>query len=119
MHDPTEGGIATALVELAAAAGVGLRIDRDRVMVVPEGRTLCEAFGLDPLGTIASGALLMTLDPAEAGVVIHALARESIDCHFIGQVVSREQGVMLVEGTKAWPMPVFAQDEITRLFKED
>jgi hydrogenase expression/formation protein HypE len=119
MHDPTEGGIATALAELAAAAGVGLRIDRDRIMVVPEGRTLCEVFGLDPLGTIASGALLMTLDPADAGIVIHALARESIDCHFIGQVVAPEHGVMLVQGTKSWPMPVFPQDEITRLFKED
>ncbi|HEV8584773.1 MAG TPA: AIR synthase family protein [Methylomirabilota bacterium] len=118
MHDPTEGGIATALHELADAAGVGLRVDRDRVMVLPEGRLLCEAFGLDPLGTIASGALLMTLDPAEAGVVIHALARESIDCHFIGQVVDRAQGVTLVEGTKSWPLPLFAQDEITRLFKE-
>jgi hydrogenase maturation factor len=118
MHDPTEGGIATALTELAAAAGVGLRIDRDRVMVLPEGRALCEAFALNPLGTIASGALLMTLDPAEAGIVIHALARESIDCHFIGQVVEREQGVTLVEGTKSWPMPTFPQDEITRLFKE-
>jgi hydrogenase expression/formation protein HypE len=119
MHDPTEGGIATALVELAMAAGVGLRIDRDRVMVLPEGRMLCEAFGLDPLGTIASGALLMTLDPAEAGIVIHALARESIDCHFIGQVVERELGVTLVDGTRTWPMPVFPQDEITRLIKED
>jgi hydrogenase maturation factor len=118
MHDPTEGGIATALHELADAANVGLRIDRDRIMVLPEGRTLCDAFGLDPLGTIASGALLMTLDPAEAGVVIHALARESIDCHFIGQVVDRARGVMLVDGTKSWPLPVFAQDEITRLFAE-
>ena len=98
MHDPTEGGIATALVELADAAGVGLRIDRDRIMVLPEGRALCEAFGLDPLGTIASGALLMTLSPADAGIVIHALARESIDCHFIGQVVPREQGIVLKGG---------------------
>src|SRR5437762_12208372 len=118
MHDPTEGGSATALHELADAAGVGLRIDRDRIMVLPEGKLLCEAFGLDPLGTIASGALLMTLDPAEAGMVIHALARESIDCHFIGQVVDRAQGVRLVDGTKSWPMPVFPQDEITRLFRE-
>src|SRR5438552_10138805 len=118
MHDPTEGGIATALHELAGAAGVGLRIDRERITVLPEGRQLCEAFGLDPLGTIASGALLMTLDPADAGVVIHALAREAIDCHFIGQVVVRTQGVTLVEGTKSWPMPTFARDEITRLFKE-
>jgi hydrogenase expression/formation protein HypE len=119
MHDPTEGGIATALVELADAAGVGLRIDRDRITVLPEGRALCEAFGLDPLGTIASGALLMTLAPADAGIVIHALARESIDCHFIGQVVPREQGVMLVDGTRQWPMPVFPQDEISKLFAED
>ena len=116
MHDPTEGGIATALHELADAAGVGLRIDRDRIMILPEGRILCDAFGLDPLGTIASGALLMTLAPAEAGIVIHALARESIDCHFIGQVVPREQGVTLVDGAKQEPLPVFPQDEITRLF---
>jgi hydrogenase maturation factor len=118
MHDPTEGGIATALVELADAAGVGLRIDRDRIMVLPEGKALCAAFGLDPLGTIASGALLMTLTPADAGIVIHALARESIDCHFIGQVVPREQGVTLVSGSRQEPMPVFPQDEITRLFPE-
>jgi hydrogenase expression/formation protein HypE len=117
MHDPTEGGIATALVELADAAGVGLRIDRERIMVLPEGRALCAAFGLDPLGTIASGALLMTLAPADAGLVIHALARESIDCHFIGQVVPREQGVTLVSGSRQEPMPVFAQDEITRLYR--
>src|SRR3989449_579765 len=112
-----EGGIATALVELADAAGVGLRIDRERILVLPEGRALCEAFGLDPLGTIASGALLMTLAPADAGMVIHALARESIDCHFIGQVVPREQGVTLVSGSRQEPMPVFAQDEIARLFR--
>jgi hydrogenase expression/formation protein HypE len=118
MHDPTEGGLATALHELAVAAGVGLRIDHDRITVLPEGRVLCEAFGLDPLGTIASGALLMTLAPAEAGVVIHALAREAIDCHFIGQVVPPEQGVTLNEGTRQWPLPTFARDEIARLFGE-
>ena len=118
MHDPTEGGIATALHELAVAAGVGLRIDHDRITVLPEGRALCEAFGLDPLGTIASGALLMTLAPAEAGVVIHALAREASDCHFMGQVVPPEQCVTFNEGTRQWPLPAFIRDEIARLFGE-
>ena len=117
MHDPTEGGVATACWELAQAADVGLRVDRERIPVLREGRTLCEAFGLDPLGTIASGALLMTLAPADAGIVIHALARESIDCHFIGQVVPRDQGVTLLSGSRQEPMPLFAQDEITRLFQ--
>jgi hydrogenase expression/formation protein HypE len=116
MHDPTEGGIATALAELAEAAGVGLRIDAERIIRLPEGIELCRAFGLDPLGTIASGALLLTLAPADAGIVIHALAREGIDCHYIGQVVPPEQGVKIVDGTTERPMTVFAQDEITRLF---
>jgi hydrogenase expression/formation protein HypE len=116
MHDPTEGGIATALWELAAAAGVGLRIDRERIVVLPEGAELCQILGLDPLGTIASGALLMTLGPADAGIVIHALAREGIDSHYIGQVTPPAQGVVLVEGNRERPLPVFPQDEITRLF---
>jgi len=116
MHDPTEGGIATALVELATAADVGLRIDRERIVILPEGAELCGAFGLDPLGTIASGALLMTLAPADASIVIHALAREGIASHYIGQVVPREQGITLVDATGSRPMPVFARDEIARLF---
>jgi hydrogenase expression/formation protein HypE len=116
MHDPTEGGLATALWELADAAGVGLRIDRQRIVMLPEGLELCRAFGLDPLGTIASGALLMTLAPGEASIVLHALAREGIDCHYIGQVVPREQGVVLVEGNVQSPLPMFPQDEITKLF---
>src|SRR6266545_2762507 len=69
MHDPTEGGLATACWELAQAAGVGLRVDRERVPVLPEGRRLCEAFGLDPLGTIASGSLLLTVGPDRKSVV--------------------------------------------------
>jgi len=116
MHDPTEGGVATALHELADAAGVGLRIDRSRITVIPEGATLCRAFGLDPLGTIASGALLMTLAPADAGIVIHALAREGIDSHFIGQVVPRGEGRLLVDGARQEPLPAFEQDEITKIF---
>jgi hydrogenase maturation factor len=119
MHDPTEGGIATALWELADAAGVGLRIDRERIVELPEGAALCRAFGLDPLGTLASGALLMTLAPADASIVVHALARESIDCHYIGQVVPRERGVVLVEGNVERPLPVFPQDEITRLWRQE
>src|SRR5438309_784755 len=82
-----------------------------------EGRTLCEAFGLDPLGTIASGALLMTLAPGDASIVIHALAREGIDCHFIGQVVERGEGLTLVSGSRREPLTAFAQDEISKLFR--
>jgi hydrogenase maturation factor len=116
MHDPTEGGLAMALWELADAAGVGLAVETERIPVLPEGRALCGEFGLDPLGTIASGALLLALTPADAGVVLHACAREGIDCAFIGRVVPREAGVRLTAGRRSRELPQFPQDEITRLF---
>ncbi len=118
MHDPTEGGVATALWELATASGVGLCVERERILVLPEGERLCREFGLDPLGTIASGALLLTLAPADAAVVLHAWAQDGIDSAFVGRVVSREEGVTLVEDGQARPIPTFSQDEITKLFKE-
>jgi len=118
MHDPTEGGIATACWELAEAAQVGLRIERERISVLPEGARLCAEFGLEPLGTIASGSLLLTLAPAHAATILHACAREGIDCAFVGQVVPREEGVLLVESGRPRPMPLFPQDEITKIFAE-
>ena len=108
----------TALRELATASGVGLRIERERIAVLPEGERLCRELGLDPLGTIASGALLLALAPGDAAIVLHACAREGIDCAFIGEVVPQGDGVTLVEAGRARPMPVFEQDEITKLFKE-
>ncbi len=116
MHDPTEGGLATALWELADAAGVGLAVDGDRIPILPEGRALCAAYGLDPLGTIASGALLLACAPADAAVVLHAWAREGIDAAFIGRVVEQPAGVTLAAGGRTRELPRFARDEITRLF---
>jgi hydrogenase maturation factor len=94
MHDPTEGGVATALWEMADAAAVGLAVEAERIPVLAEGAALCREFGLDPLGTIASGALLLALAPTDAGIVLHAFAREGIDAAFIGRVVPREAGVV-------------------------
>src|SRR5262249_1858437 len=116
MHDPTEGGVATALWELADAAEVGLAVEAERIPLVADGGALCWEFGLDPLGTIASGALLLVLAPSDAGVVLHAFAREGIDAAFIGRVVPREAGVVLTRGGQPGPLPRFDQDEITRLF---
>ena len=56
LHDPTEGGLATGVRELALAAGCGATIDRDAVPVLPETAAVAEALGLDPLGMLASGA---------------------------------------------------------------
>jgi len=117
MHDPTEGGLATGLRELGEAAGVGLVVDEAAIPVLPETHTLCTRLGLDPLGLIASGALLMAVAPGDAGAVLDALEEAGIAAARIGRVVERGQGVVLSNATGERPLPVFERDEIARLFE--
>jgi hydrogenase expression/formation protein HypE len=116
MHDPTEGGLATACWELAQAADVGVRVYRAQIPILGEGRVLCEAFGLDPLGTIASGSLLLAVDPSDADGVRAACRDAHIACTAIGTVTPASQGVALVSGGIARPMTSFPRDEIAKVF---
>ena len=117
MHDPTEGGLATGLRELGEAAGVGLVVNEAAIPVLPETHTLCTRLGLDPLGLIASGALLMAVAPGDAGAVLDALEEAGIAAARIGRVVERGQGVVLSNATGERPLPIFERDEIARLFE--
>ena len=118
MHDPTEGGLATGLLELALAAGVGLRIDREAIPILPECAVMCAALGLDPLGVIASGALLLTCSPAETDRLLSAWAGRGIAGAVIGRVMPEGAGCVLVSGNEARALPRFPRDEIARLFAE-
>ena len=60
LHDPTEGGLASALREVGAASGLGALLDDEELPVAQETRRLCAFFGLDVLGLISSGSLLAT-----------------------------------------------------------
>jgi hydrogenase expression/formation protein HypE len=115
MHDPTEGGLATGLRELAGASGVGLRVYRERIPVHPEGGTLCAAFGLDPLGAIASGSLLLSVPAERAPALLAAYAREGIAAVEIGEVVPVEEGLRMIDASGERELPVFERDEIARL----
>ena len=116
MHDPTEGGLATALREMCEAAGVGVVVDGDAVPVLPESRAVCRALGLDPLGLIASGALLATVSPEEAPALVAALERESIAAGVIGRVTVPEEGLRLRTGDGIRELPAFDRDELARFF---
>jgi len=87
MHDPTEGGLATALWELAEASGRSLTIDRRAVPIPPLAARICQVFDLDPWTAIASGALLITAPAGEAPQICHAIAAAGIACADIGEVV--------------------------------
>lgn len=117
MHDPTEGGLATGLWEISQAAGVGLEIDEAAVPILPETAALCAQFGLDPLGVIASGALLITCPPSETGTIVEALEEAGIPATPVGRAVEQKKGCKLVSSDGERPLPVFARDEIARLFE--
>ncbi len=115
MHDPTEGGLATGLLEVALAAGAGLRIQREAIPVLPECQAICEALGLDPLGVIASGALVVTCPTEEADRLLEAWSACGIRGSRIGEVTAAEQGCILAEAGSEAPLPRFARDEVARL----
>jgi hydrogenase maturation factor len=116
MHDPTEGGLATGLYELAQASGLGLMIEADAVPVYLETQALCRATGLDPWGLIASGALLMAVEAADAETVARALEAQGIRAAVIGQVTEVTHGVKLHGPEGICDLPHFERDEIARLF---
>ena len=117
MHDPTEGGLATGLYEVAAASGCGLEIDGDSLLIFAETRALCDHLGLDPLGLIASGSLLIALDPAASAETVAGLMAEGIDARVIGRVLAPGADVTIIRGGRREEMPVFEADELTRLFE--
>jgi hydrogenase expression/formation protein HypE len=117
MHDPTEGGLATGLWELALASGKGIVVDLARVSLFPETVAFCQALNLDPLGLIASGALLLTATPGESPRMVEALLAAGIGATVIGQVVDGPPAVQMKSPDGLAPLPTFERDELARLFR--
>jgi len=109
LHDPTEGGLAAGLHELAAAAGVRLRVDRARLLWFEPGLAVCRALGADPWATLASGSLLASFAPAQGAA--EALAARGYAVAVIG-TAEVGQGVHdTSDRSIAWP----SRDEVSRL----
>jgi hydrogenase maturation factor len=111
LHDPTEGGLAAGLAELAEASGVRLRVDPERVLWFEPGRAVCRALGADPWCTLASGTLLAALPEERAAAACAALEKSGVPTHRIG-FAEEGTGVALLDGT---PLQAPERDEVARL----
>ena len=118
MHDPTEGGVANAINELAICSNVGAIIFEERIPIFPETHKLCGDFGLDPLGVISSGALLIVADPAFSNKIIDAIQQQGISCTHIGKILPHEEGVSIESKGKRRPLPMFDSDEIIKVMSD-
>jgi hydrogenase maturation factor len=115
MHDPTEGGFATAVYELAAAASVGIEIEAERVPIYTETQTICEAFGLDPWGVIASGSLLLAVAETAVEDLLASLHAAGIEASIVGRVVEAARGVRVSDASGLHPLRTFDRDEVARV----
>ncbi|MGE0554667.1 MAG: hydrogenase expression/formation protein HypE [Gemmatimonadales bacterium] len=99
LRDPTRGGLASALNEIATAARIGVQIDEGALAVPDDVRAACELLGLDPLYVANEGVLVAFLSPdaaegALAAVRDHPLGR---DAALIGQAVPRHAGTVVMK----------------------
>jgi hydrogenase maturation factor len=114
LHDPTEGGLATGVRELALAAGCGVTIDREAVPVLPETAAIAAALDLDPLGMLASGSLLVTADASSVTGLVAACDEIGVRLTRIGDVTDRGGRCTVRADGDERELPVYETDEVAR-----
>jgi hydrogenase expression/formation protein HypE len=101
MRDPTRGGVATTLNELAAQSKVGIRIDEGKIPVRDEVRGACEMLGLDPLYIANEGKLVAVVAPEDAEAVLERMQRNAYgkEASMIGEVRQDHPGRVVMKTT--------------------
>ena len=115
LRDPTRGGLAASLYEIAASSNVGIEIEASSIPVHQDVRAACELLGLDPLFVANEGKLVAFVPPDSAELVLRAMrglpeGREAVE---IGRVVAAHPRTLLckteVGGTRVVDLPFTEQ----------
>jgi len=93
MHDATEGGVVSAILELAEASQKGADIDLGSIRVSNESAAVCKLFKIDPLISLSEGSLLLTVNPSRTSKVLSRLGKSGIPSKVIGQITSKSSGI--------------------------
>ncbi len=98
MRDPTRGGAAATLNELASASGVGIVLEEEAIPVHPEVRGACELLGIDPLTVANEGKVIIAVPSNGADAVLDALRRDAHgkNAAVIGEAVGDHPGVVVM-----------------------
>jgi hydrogenase expression/formation protein HypE len=111
MRDPTRGGLGATLVEIAAAAGIGVEAESTAIPVREPVRAACELLGLDPLFVANEGKLAAFVAPESAARVLEAMRANPLgrDAVLIGEAVESHPGMVLLKteigGTRIVDLP--------------
>jgi hydrogenase expression/formation protein HypE len=99
LRDPTRGGLATSLCEIAASAGTGVEIDAGYIPVRQQVRAACEILGMDPLFVANEGKLVAFVAAESANAILNAMrgTPEGHDSVIIGEAVAAHPGMVLLK----------------------
>ncbi len=101
MHDATECGVWGGLYELAQAAGLGVKVEKERIVVEDCVEEICSYFDIDPYASISEGTLIIACREHKAQEVVEALSQKGIKSSIVGELTEQEKGMVLVsEGTE-------------------
>jgi len=102
MHDPTEGGVAGGLQELAIASQLGIIAYEEKMIIRKETQILLSTVGADPLKTISSGSLLIAAEPNAAPKIVEKLNQVGIPASIIGEIIedSEKRYIVRKDGSK-------------------
>jgi hydrogenase maturation factor len=103
MHDATEYGIRGGLHEFARAAGLGLIVHKDEIVITPTVQQVCEMFQIDPFNSISEGTLIAAVRPHAAREVLRRLQDAGISSSICGAMTDKAEGIQMVADGKKYP----------------
>ena len=117
MHDPTEGGLSTALIELAIASNTGLMIDAKKIQIAPESKQICKALNINPMGLLSSGCLIITIPEKNSSELIKIFGNHNIESYEIGHLTAKPNEYKWISKSGIGDIPIFKNDELTKCFE--
>jgi len=115
LRDPTRGGLASSLNEIASQSKVGMALSEEKLPVKPDVQAACELLGMDPIYVANEGKLVAIVSAGAAGSVLKAMRSHPMggDAEIIGTVVTERPGMVTAKtkigGTRVIPMQIGEQ----------
>ena len=100
MHDATECGVWGGLYEIAQAADLGVRVEKEQIVVEDCVEEICRYFNIDPYASISEGTLIISCREHKTESVVNALTEKGIECSVVGELTAPNKGMVLIEGGK-------------------
>jgi len=100
MHDATECGIWGGLYEIAQAAGLGVRLEKRKIVVEDCVEDICSYFDIDPYASISEGTLIISCREHKADYLVGKLSDNGIKSSVVGELTAPDRGMILVDGAR-------------------